>query len=138
MDPLDTVFAALADATRRAIVVRLAQGETHVGDLLLPLAISGPAVSRHLRVLERAGLIERSVAAQRRICRLRGPGLRVAHDWLSQYRGFWEESLDRLASLLEEPPAPPSAAPVLRGGSKKPAPAPKRRQAPPRRSRKGS
>lgn len=113
MDALSTTFAALADPTRRAILARLAQGEAHVGALVEPFPISGPAISRHLRVLEAAGLIERQTSAQWRICRLRGPGLRVAHDWLQQYSAFWEESLDRLAELLEAPgttaaPSPPS------------------------------
>lgn len=114
MDALSHTFAALADPTRRAILARLARGETHVGALVEPFAISGPAVSRHLRVLEQAGLIERQASAQWRICRLRGPGLRVAHDWLQQYRAFWEESLDRLAELLEEPAPPAPSAPSAR------------------------
>ena len=109
MDTLSATFAALADPTRRAIIARLAQGETHVGELVRPLAISGPAVSRHLRVLERARLIERSVDAQWRVCRLRGPGLHAARDWLDQYRAFWETNLDRLADLLEEHPGAPAA-----------------------------
>jgi len=105
MDSLSATFAALADPTRRAILARLAQGETHVGELVKPLSISGPAVSRHLRVLERAQLIERSVDAQWRVCRLRGPNLHAARDWLDQYRMFWEASLDQLTDLLEEPPS---------------------------------
>ncbi len=100
-DPLSAAFSALADPTRRAILARLAQGETSVGDLVKPFAISGPAISRHLRVLENARLIERKVEAQWRICRINPPGLRVANDWLSQYRGFWEQSLDRLVEVLE-------------------------------------
>ncbi len=115
MDPLSAAFSALADPTRRAILARLAQGDTHVGDLVKPFAISGPAISRHLRVLEQAQLIERTVHAQWRVCRLRGPGLRAAHDWLTQYRAFWDASLDRLVDLLEQTPGPPpetgSAAP---------------------------
>ncbi|MFO1337174.1 MAG: metalloregulator ArsR/SmtB family transcription factor [Burkholderiaceae bacterium] len=102
-DPLSAAFAALADPTRRAILARLAQGHTHVGDLAEPFAISGPAVSRHLRVLQSAGLIEREVNARWRICHLRPQGLQVAHDWLAQYRAYWEASLDRLAELLEAP-----------------------------------
>lgn len=109
MDALSSTFAALADPTRRAILARLAQGDAHVGALVEPFPISGPAISRHLRVLEEAGLIERQTSAQWRICRLRGPGLRVAHDWLQQYAAFWEESLDRLAELLEAPATPPSS-----------------------------
>ena len=113
-DPLSAAFAALADPTRRAILARLAQGETSVGDLVKPFPISGPAISRHLRVLENAKLIERKVDAQWRICRLNPPGLRLANDWLSHYRSFWEQSLDRLVEVLEqgndpEPPAPSSS-----------------------------
>lgn len=112
-DPLSAAFAALADPTRRAILARLALGETSVGDLVKPFPISGPAISRHLRVLENARLIERKVDAQWRICRLHPPGLRVADDWLSQYREFWEQSLDRLVEVLEQgeglPPAEPSS-----------------------------
>ncbi len=110
MESLNLTFAALADPTRRAILARLVDGEVHVGELGRPFQISGPAVSRHLRVLERAGLIERVVNAQWRVCRLRGPGLRAAHDWLARYRQYWEESLDRLVDLLEQPeprPKPP-------------------------------
>jgi DNA-binding transcriptional ArsR family regulator len=103
-EKLDATFAALADPTRRAILARLARGDTHVGDLAQPFAISAPAVSRHLRVLEQAGLIEREVNARWRICRLRPGALRVAHGWLDQYRRYWEDSLDRLAELLEQAP----------------------------------
>lgn len=116
MDSLSTTFAALADPTRRAILARLAQGETHVGELVRPLPISGPAVSRHLRVLEQAQLIERSVNAQWRVCRLRGPKLHAARDWLDQYRMFWESSLDQLTELLEE--KPPSATTARRKARK--------------------
>jgi DNA-binding transcriptional ArsR family regulator len=110
-DPLSAAFSALADPTRRAILARLAQGHTHVGDLAQPFAISAPAISRHLRVLEGAGLIERQVDARWRICHLKPQGLQVAHDWLAQYRAYWEASLDRLAELLEQdtPPPPPPA-----------------------------
>ena len=101
-DLLSAAFAALADPTRRAILARLTQGETSVGDLVKPFAISGPAISRHLRVLENARLIERKVDAQWRICRLHAPGLRVANDWLAPYRAFWEHSLDRLVEVLEQ------------------------------------
>ena len=110
-DPVSAAFSALADPTRRAILARLALGETSVGDLIQPFAISGPAISRHLRVLERARLIERKVDAQWRICRLHAPGLRVANDWLSQYRSFWESSLDRLVEVLEQGEAAPSTPP---------------------------
>src|SRR6185369_10413545 len=105
MDQLSDTLFALADPTRRAILSRLSQGDAHVGELARPFGISGPAISKHLRVLERAGLIERQVHAQRRVCRVRGPALHAAHDWLLEYRRFWEESLDRLVELLEEPAA---------------------------------
>ena len=107
MDRLSTTFAALADPTRRAILARLSQGETHVGELARPFDISAPAISRHLRVLERAGLIERQENAQWRMCRVRGAALHAAHDWLERYRRFWEESLDRLAEYAESQVAPP-------------------------------
>ena len=100
---LDATFAALADSTRRAILTRLARGEAAVGDLAEPFNISLPAVSRHLRVLEHAGLIERRVDAQWRVCRLRPGALRNAAHWIDRYRRFWEERLDDLAALLEEP-----------------------------------
>jgi DNA-binding transcriptional ArsR family regulator len=104
MDPLSTTFAALADPTRRAILARLARGETTVGELAQPFDISLPAISRHLKVLEHAGLVERAVDAQWRRCRLTGKPLLEANEFLEQYRRFWEESLDRLADLLETHP----------------------------------
>ena len=103
---LDATFAALADPTRRAILARLARGEAVVGDLARPFAISLPAISRHLRVLERARLIERRVDAQWRVCRLRPQPLHVAANWIDAYRRFWDERLDQLAALLEAPPPP--------------------------------
>ncbi len=109
MDRLSIAFSALADPTRRAILARLAQGQTHVGELGKPFRVSAPAISRHLRVLENAGLIEREVAAQRRVCRLRGEGLLAVHEWLERYRHFWETSLDRLVEFLEQGPAPARA-----------------------------
>jgi DNA-binding transcriptional ArsR family regulator len=102
-DPLSATFAALADPTRRAIVAALASGEATVGQLALPFTISGPAISRHLRVLAEAGLIERKASARWRICSLRPQAIRDAHDWLAAYRRYWEESLDRLAELVEKP-----------------------------------
>ena len=101
-DRLSAAFAALADPTRRAILARLAKGEATVGDLAQPFDISLPAVSRHLKVLEGAGLIERETDAQWRVCRLRGRGLREAHGWLERYRKYWDESLDRLVDYLEK------------------------------------
>ncbi len=111
-DPLSAAFAALADPTRRAILARLAEGETSVGELVKPFPISAPAISRHLRVLEQARLIERKVDAQWRICKLHPPGLQMADDWLSRYRAYWENSLDRLVGVLENgdtPWRPPAA-----------------------------
>ncbi len=101
---LDSVFGALADPTRRAIVARLAAGETQVGELSAPFRISAPAVSKHLKVLERAGLINRRVDAQRRIISLNPEALKQASQWVDQYRSFWEGSLDRLETLLAEEP----------------------------------
>ncbi len=103
MDHLSTVFAALADPTRRAILAQLAKGETSVGELAAPFDISWPAVSRHLKVLEGAGLVERRADAQWRVCSLRGEGLREAASWIESYREFWEASLDRLVDYLEKP-----------------------------------
>ncbi|MFC6085726.1 ArsR/SmtB family transcription factor [Sphaerisporangium aureirubrum] len=101
-DVLDATFAALADPTRRAILARLAQGEATVGELAAPFAMSQPGVSKHLRVLERAGLISRGRDAQRRPCRLEVGPMRDAMDWLENYRGYWEESYQRLDGLLSE------------------------------------
>lgn len=102
-DTLSATFAALADPTRRAILAALASGEATVGELALPFPISGPAISRHLKVLTAAGLIERKINARWRICSLRADAMRDAHQWLSGYRRYWEESLDRLAELVEAP-----------------------------------
>ena len=95
-EQLDRTFAALADPTRRAILARLALGEASVGQLLEPFAISQPAISKHLKVLERAGLVERGRDAQFRPCRLNASPLANAAGWLEDYRRFWEMSLDRL------------------------------------------
>lgn len=95
-DHLSATFAALADPTRRAILARLASGEVSVGELAKPFDISGPAVSKHLKVLERAGLIARGRAAQRRPCRIRPEALKSVDDWLRCYRQLWEERFDRL------------------------------------------
>jgi DNA-binding transcriptional ArsR family regulator len=103
MDVLDPVFNALADSTRRAILVRLAQGETHVGALCEPFGISPPAISRHLRVLEAAGLITNERRGKQRICRLRPESLANAQDWLDFNRRFWTASLDRLERHLQPP-----------------------------------
>jgi DNA-binding transcriptional ArsR family regulator len=106
VDRLSTTFAALADPTRRAILARLASGEASVTDLAQPFEMSLPAVSKHLKVLERAGLIARGRAAQWRPCRLKADPLRDAADWLEHYRQFWEQSLDRLEDYLRELQAP--------------------------------
>ena len=98
---LDTTFAALSDPTRRAILARLATGEATVTELAEPFAISLPAISKHLKVLERAGLILRGRDAQRRPCRLRAAPLGDAAAWLGDYRQFWEESFDRLDEYLQ-------------------------------------
>lgn len=99
---LSATFAALADPTRRAILARLASGRTSVSDLAAPFTMSLPAISKHLKVLERAGLIERSREAQWRPCRLDAAPLRDAADFLERYRRFWEQSLDRLDEYLRK------------------------------------
>jgi DNA-binding transcriptional ArsR family regulator len=101
-DRLSTTFAALSDPTRRAILARLASGETSVTELARPFAMSLPAISKHLKVLERAGLITRGREAQWRPCRLEAGPLKDAADWLERYRRFWEESFDRLDDYLNE------------------------------------
>jgi DNA-binding transcriptional ArsR family regulator len=101
-DLLDATFAALADPTRRAILARLAAGEATVGELAAPFAMTQPAISKHLKVLERAGLVARGRDAQRRPCRLRAQPLKAATDWLADYRGYWEESYQRLDAVLDE------------------------------------
>jgi DNA-binding transcriptional ArsR family regulator len=101
-DPLSTTFAALADPTRRAILARLARGEASVKALNEPFALSQPAISKHLRVLERAGLIERGRQAQWRPRRLRAAPLRDVAAWLEAYRDHWDESLQRLDAVLRE------------------------------------
>jgi len=101
-DRLDATFAALADPTRRAILARLALGESSVKALAEPFAISAPAVTKHLKVLERAGLITRGREAQWRPCRLSAAPLREVADWVEQYRRFWDESFDRLDTYLEQ------------------------------------
>jgi DNA-binding transcriptional ArsR family regulator len=101
-DRLSTTFAALADPTRRAILARLALGETSVSELAEPFQMSMPAVSKHLKVLERAGLIARGREAQWRPCRIQPIALKDVDNWLERYRGFWEERLDRLEDYLQE------------------------------------
>ena len=100
-DPLSSTFAALADPTRRAILSRLALGETSVTELAEPFDMSLPAISKHLKVLERAGLIARGREAQWRPCRIEPDGLRNVDDWLEAYRRLWSERLDRLDVYLQ-------------------------------------
>jgi len=99
---LNATFAALADPTRRAILARLASGEVSVNDLAKPFAMSQPAISKHLKVLEHAGLISRGRDAQRRPCRLEAKRLAEATKWLERYRRFWEGNFNRLDALLNE------------------------------------
>jgi DNA-binding transcriptional ArsR family regulator len=101
-DQLSSIFAALADPTRRAILARLADGQATVGELAAPFEMSLPAVSKHLKVLERAGLIERGRAAQWRPCRLAAGPLREVAQWMEPYRRFWDESFERLDDYLQE------------------------------------
>jgi DNA-binding transcriptional ArsR family regulator len=109
-DQLSTTFSALADPTRRAILARLAEGEATVNELAEPFPISLQAVSKHLKVLERAGLIARGRSAQLRPSRLQGDALKQAADWLADYRGFWDETFDRLGEHLQDiqPKGPPA------------------------------
>lgn len=109
-DRLSSTFAALSDPTRRAILARLATGETTVTELARPFRMSLPAVSRHLKVLERAGLISQGREAQWRPCKLEVKPLREAADWVEQYRRFWDQRLDRLAVYLKD----------IQAGEKKP------------------
>ncbi len=99
-DCLNDTFSALADPTRRAILARLALGEASVNELLEPFSLSQPAISKHIQVLERAGLVSRSRSAQRRPCRLEAKPLKEAAEWIEHYRRFWTESFDRLDDYL--------------------------------------
>jgi DNA-binding transcriptional ArsR family regulator len=101
MQPLDSAYAALSDPTRRAILARLARGEATVGEIAAPFPISGPAISRHLKVLEQADLIARTRRGQQLVCRLNPQGLKSAQDWLEEMRTFWEGALDRLDAHLK-------------------------------------
>ena len=98
---LDLLFSALSDPIRRAILARLAEGEATVGDLARPFSVSLPAISKHLRVLERAGLLERRIEGRVHRCRLQPRPLKDAVDWLAEYRQFWERQLDALEAYLE-------------------------------------
>ncbi|MBV8408543.1 MAG: helix-turn-helix transcriptional regulator, partial [Alphaproteobacteria bacterium] len=109
MDRLSQTFSALADPTRRAILARLAPGDATVGELAGPFDMSLPAVSRHLKVLTDAGLIERRTEAQWRRCALKGEGLRAAADWIEAYRRFWATQFKRLEAYLEQTAPPPAS-----------------------------
>jgi DNA-binding transcriptional ArsR family regulator len=102
MDELSLVFGALADPTRRAILARLAQGEATVAQLAKPFSISLPAVSKHLKVLENAGLLKQRVVAQTRPCRVEGEPLKRAAEYVDLFRPFWDDRFDKLANYLEE------------------------------------
>jgi DNA-binding transcriptional ArsR family regulator len=115
---LDATFAALADPTRRAILARLAQGEASVAELAEPFAMSQPAISKHLRVLESAGLISTAQDAQRRPRRLEAKALAEANEWLQRYREFWEASYERLDALLGELKAAPAKTPPAKRAHK--------------------
>ena len=122
---LSTIFAALADPTRRAILARLSEGELPVKDLAEPFELSGPAITKHLKVLERAGLISRSRDGQLRPCRLEAGALAPAADWIEPFRAMWEDQLDRLDAYLKtvtRSPEPKSAETTTRNQPK-----PKRR-----------
>lgn len=102
LDPLSSTFSALADPTRRAILARLMQGEANVTELAQPFSMSQPAISKHLKVLERAGLIRKGREAQWRPCTIEASRLKDVADWVEQYRKCWEESFDRLGDYLNE------------------------------------
>src|SRR4051812_37191264 len=112
-DGLDLTFAALADPTRRAMLARLATGEATVNELAEPFALSQPAISKHLKVLERAGLISRSRAAQTRPCRLEAARLQDVARWVATYRSLWEASFDRLDAFLQS--TTPTSTPTPKG-----------------------
>jgi len=118
-DPLDATFAALADPTRRAILARLVSGEASVTELAKPFAMSQPAISKHLKVLERAGLISGGREAQRRPRRIEGEALAVATGWLERYREVWEGNYQRLDTLLEELKANEAKREAERGDKKR-------------------
>lgn len=136
---LTMIFSALADPTRRAILARLSEGDAPVKDLAEPFDLSGPAITKHLKVLERAGLISRSREGQQRPCHLEARALEPAVDFLEQYRAMWEERLDRLGEYLktvtQQPAAAPPAAPAVpEAASKSPcARAPQRARTTPRK-----
>jgi DNA-binding transcriptional ArsR family regulator len=105
-DNLDQVFFALSDSTRRAILGRLAEGSTTIGELAQPFEISSPAISKHMKILQKAGLIERRVEGRRHYCTLSSGALKSAGDWINFHRRFWESRLDSLEDLLKNPKLP--------------------------------
>jgi DNA-binding transcriptional ArsR family regulator len=146
-DALDAVFGALADPTRRAILARLTEGDASVAELAAPFRVSQPAISRHLKVLEQAGLISRRRQATARFSHLEAEPLREATDWLARYRQYWDERFDQLDELLERmqvPGSPPSGStPFPSAAPSEPRPRSKRSGAPggrssARRPRKGA
>lgn len=118
-DTLSATFAALADPTRRAILARLSQGDTSVAELSKPFSISAPAVTKHLKVLQRAGLVRQGRQAQWRPCQLQAAPLREAADWVAQYRQFWEQRLDHLEDYLAELQASPVSDTTLQPARRK-------------------
>ena len=116
---LDATFAALADPTRRAILTRLARGEASVMELAAPFSMTQPAISKHIKVLERAGLVTRGRDAQRRPCRIEAQALAEANAWLEDYRQLWEVNFQRLDALLDELQAPRNAAAPPQPGKEK-------------------
>ena len=112
IDQLSSTFSAIADPTRRAILVRLSRGEAAVKELAEPFRMTLPAITKHLKVLEKAGLIERSRSAQMRPCKLRAKPLKEAASWIDHYRRFWEGSLDRLDNYLREMQSEPDVQPT--------------------------
>ncbi len=121
-DELSAVFNALADPTRRALLARLTEGDLPVGELAKPFRMSQPAISRHLRVLEQAGLISRSRRATARLSHVEGERLRDAADWLARYQAFWNERHDRLDALLERLQANQATEPAETGDTERSAP----------------
>ncbi|MEZ5941887.1 MAG: metalloregulator ArsR/SmtB family transcription factor [Planctomycetaceae bacterium] len=119
IDDLSVTFAAIADPTRRAILTRLSKGEAAVKELAEPFDMTLPAISKHLKVLERAGLIERTRDAQLRPCKLRAEPLKEAASWIERYRTFWEESFDRLDDYLKELQAAEDSEPASSPSKKK-------------------
>ena len=119
IDQLSSTFAAIADPTRRAILVRLSRGEAAVKELAEPFRMTLPAITKHLKVLEKAGLIERSRSAQMRPCKLRAKPLKEAASWIDQYRRFWEGSLDRLDDYLREMQSEPDVQPTSSSAKRK-------------------